>query len=173
MLEHNSDAAAWDDGFVLAVSSPESAAALIDVLRPGLTAFESWGLLGYRGETGEAHGNGPLSLFMTQARKFGLRARPSQIFLMFRPHERDPECITGAIRLQLGPERCRPVFHFRGGGVLLCASEEPARLLARRAENALSALATWSILDSAGDARFRDSSGAWRGVDLADLSFGD
>ena len=173
LLQQRRNAVAWDNGFVLAVSSRESVEELANTMRSGLGDFDSWALLGYCGEWVEPHGEGPVSMFMNQAGASGFLGRPSQIFLMFSSRERDPEDVTEKLRGRLGVRRSRTVFHFDDGRILLCASEEPARLLSRRAESALSRLYTWSILDTSGEALFRDPTGDWSFADLDELAFGD
>jgi hypothetical protein len=162
----------WENGLVLGLNTESHPRELADTMKPGLDSFDAWAIHNVRGEYAEWIADGPVSVHYraTESPNSG----SAQIFLGF-DNISDPargDNIVESIRQIYGPEKCRPVFHFRDGRIMLLATREPARTIFRRIERAArNRVYETSVCDCRGEPFGIDGREIWDPVWLEQLSF--
>lgn len=155
----------WRNGIVLRFNTADAEAEIVEKLQAVLAGHD-WLVTDTAGFE-----SGSLGFATPDMLRFGLR--PAQAFFMSSDDGPLPNRQAQAIRDAFGAYQVEPLFHFADGLVLGIASNEPARLLARRAERALQSLDLWAICDASDETiGSRRSSPRWQLVDTADLWFG-
>ena len=162
----------WENGLVLGLNTEDRPSELANAMKSGLDSFDAWAIHNVKGEYAEWISDGPLSIHY--------RAMESpddgtaQLFLGF-DNVSDPargDNIVDSIRQIYGTEKCRPVFHFRDGRILLVSTHEPARTISRRIERAArNRVYETSVCDCRGEPFSIDGRSMWDPVWLRELSF--